>query len=256
MNLTDDFILKCLKGSPILLDDICAIFPVSIGEIVDEGYEQFQKYLGALIMSKPVPSNKEEQAFLEATKDLSDFQYILLLTNLDKTFNSLLHRAFNFFIHEPVAFSLEPAQIVVGDIEEKHILNEEKFYEFQRIIRKMYFLDNGEEEVILLSTDDARTRAIKLKMKENREKLRRAKNKNAGKSDLKFSDLIGSMTINNCGVNITDIWNMSYYAFHDQLRRMGWRDQFNINNSAALAGAKMKKEQLKHWMRSINDDKK
>jgi len=41
------------------------------------------------------------------------------------------------------------------------------------------------------------------------------------------------------------------------MKRMGWRDQFDINNKAALAGAKMTKKQLKHWMRSINsnDDK-
>ena len=68
---------------------------------------------------------------------------------------------------------------------------------------------------------------------------------------MKFSDLIGSITINNCGLNMENIWNITYYAFHDQLKRMGWRDQFNINNQAALAGAKLNKNQLKHWMRSI-----
>jgi hypothetical protein len=92
-----------------------------------------------------------------------------------------------------------------------------------------------------------------MKMRENREKLRRAKAKKARqeKSDLKFSDLIGSITINNCGLNMENVWKITYYAFHDQLKRMGWRDQFNINNQAALAGAKLKKSQLKHWMRSI-----
>jgi hypothetical protein len=80
-------------------------------------------------------------------------------------------------------------------------------------------------------------------MRANREKVRKAKAKKAAqeKSDLKFSDLIGSITINNCGLNMNNIWDITYYAFHDQLKRMGWRDQFNINNQAALAGAKLKK---------------
>jgi len=39
MNLTDNEILKFQKGSPILLDDICAIYPITLGEIVDYGYE-------------------------------------------------------------------------------------------------------------------------------------------------------------------------------------------------------------------------
>jgi len=41
MNLTDDQILKFQKGSPILFYDICAIVPLTLGEIVDEGYTNF-----------------------------------------------------------------------------------------------------------------------------------------------------------------------------------------------------------------------
>ena len=125
--------------------------------------------------------------------------------------------------------------------------------EFQTILRRMYFLEQEGEEIIIYPDDDPRVVAMKRKMIENREKVRRAKAKQAAreKSDLKLSDLIGSITINNCGLNMENIWNITYYAFHDQLRRMGWRDQFNINNQAALAGAKLDKKQLKHWMRSI-----
>jgi len=59
-----------------------------------------------------------------------------------------------------------------------------------------------------------------------REKTKKAKAKEAEKhkSDMKFSDLIGSMAINNCGLNILNIMDITYYAFHDQLKRMGWRD--------------------------------
>jgi len=117
----------------------------------------------------------------------------------------------------------------------------------------MYFIEVEGEEIIISANDSPAVRELKMKMRENRDKVRRAKAKQAAreKSDLKFSDLIGSMTINNCGLNMNNIWDITYYAFHDQLKRMGWRDQFNINNQAALAGAKLKKDQLKHWMRSI-----
>jgi len=90
----------------------------------------------------------------------------------------------------------------------------------------MYFFDVEEEEIIIYDTDDAATKRIKMKMRENREKVKRANAKKSAqeKSDLKFSDLIGSITINNCGLNIANIWDITYYAFHDQLKRMGWRD--------------------------------
>ena len=251
MNLTDNEVLKFMKGSPIFLDDICAIYPATIGEIVDEGYDNFQQYLSLLTSGKPVL--EKDQELKQLIDELTDFQYLLMMAFSDLEVNIKLKQAFNFFTHENVVFSLEPAQIIVGPIEEKHLLTEDKFYELQHILKRMYFIEQEGEEIIIYDSDPPATRRLKMKMRENREKLRRAKAKKAAqdKTDLKFSDLIGSITINECGLNMENVWNITYYAFHDQLKRMGWRDQFNINNRAALAGAKLKKSQLKHWMRSI-----
>lgn len=253
MNLTDDDILKFQKGSPVFLDDICAIYPVTLGQIVDEGYSNFEKYLSILITEKPSIIEKKDQELKQLLDQLTDFQFLLFMTQIDFEANSILKKAFKFFTHEDAVFSMDPAQIILGPVEEQHLLTEEKFYDFKRILKKMYFLDANEEEIIIYDSDDAATKKIKMKMRENREKVRKANAKKSSqeKSDLKFSDLIGSITINNCGLNMENIWNITYYAFHDQLKRMGWRDQFNINNRAALAGAKLKKSQLKHWMRSI-----
>lgn len=258
MNLTDNEILKFQKGSPVLLDDICAIYPVTLGEIVDEGYENFQKYLGILTSEKPTTKQGDDPQVVALLDGLSNFQYLLMMASLDKEVNLLLKQAFRFFIRDTVTFSLDPAQIVVGELKEKHLLTEEKFQEFQTILRRMYFLEQEGEEIIIYPDDPPGVVRLKKQMLANREKLRRAKAKKAAqeKTDLKFSDLIGSITINNCGLNMANIWNITYYAFHDQLKRMGWRDQFNINNQAAMAGAKLKKSQLKHWMRSIASSEK
>ena len=252
MNLTDDEILKFQKGTPVFLEDICAIYPATIGQIVDEGYSNFEKYLSIMMTEKPTVDNKDSE-LKQLLENLTDFQFLMLMTQLDFNTNVILKQAFKFFTHEDAVFSIEPAQIILGPIEENHLLTEEKFYDFQRILKKMYFIGADEEEIIIYDTDDAATKRIKMRMRENREKVRRANAKKASqeKTDLKFSDLIGSITINNCGLNMENVWNITYYAFHDQLKRMGWRDQFNINNRAALAGAKLKKSQLKHWMRSI-----
>ena len=258
MNLTDDEILKFQRGTPIFIDDICAVYPVTIGEIVDLGYSIFQQYLGILTASKPIMKKSEDKELIKLLEELTDFQYILFISSIDLQTNQILKDAFRFFTHEEIKIILDPAQIVVGPIEEKHLLTEDKFYEFQSILRRMYFIETEGEEIIINKDDPPAVRALKMKMRENREKVRRAKAKKAEreKSDLKFSDLLGSITINNCGLNMNNIWNITYYAFHDQLKRMGWRDQFNINNQAAMAGAKLKKSQLKHWMRSIANSEK
>jgi hypothetical protein len=53
-----------------------------------------------------------------------------MLTTLDIQINQLMKRAFKFFTHEDAFFSLDPPQIILGPLEEKHILTEEKFYDF------------------------------------------------------------------------------------------------------------------------------
>jgi len=134
---------------------------------------------------------------------------------MDQEINSLLKRAFMFFTHENIIFSLEPAQIIIGEAREKHIMAEDKFIEFQTILRRMYFLEQEGDEIIIYPDDNPAVIAMKRKMIENREKVRRAKAKQAAreKSDLKLSDLIGSITINNCGLNMENIWKITYYAF-------------------------------------------
>ena len=183
---------------------------------------------------------------------------MLLLIYSDKEMNQILKEAFMFFTHESVTFSLEPAQIVIGPLEEKHLLSEDKFYDFQKIVKHMCFLEQDAEEIVINSNDSPQVVRLKKQMMKNREKLRKAKAKKAAqeKTNLSFSDLIGSLTLNHCNLNMENVWNITYYAFHDQLKRMGWRDQFDINNRAAMAGAKLKKNQLKHWMRSITDSDK
>ena len=65
----------------------------------------------------------------------------MLITALDPQMKDLLQKAFLFFTREPVIFSLDPPQIIFGDTEEKRFLSEEKFYDLQSILRKMYFMD-------------------------------------------------------------------------------------------------------------------
>ena len=258
MNLTDNETLKFLKGSPVFIEDICAVFPATLGQIVDEGYDQFQQYLGALTASKPTTKLDNDKELRELMEKLTDFQYILLMANLDPQVHKILKKGFKFFTHEDAIFSLEPAQIIIGPIEEKHLMVESNFYDFQRLLKRMYFLETEGEEIVIYEDDSPQVKQLKMKMRANREKVRRAKAKKAqqDKSDMQLSDLIASLTLNDCGLNIHNIWDITYYAFHDQLKRMGWRDQFNINQKAALAGAKINKSQLKHWMRSIADSDK
>lgn len=252
MNLTDNEVLKFQMGGPVFIDDICAVYSLTLRTIIEVGYDKFQQYLGILTTTKPTDV-KGDKELVELLNAISDYQYLLLMVSMDAQVNSLVKSAFRFFTHSEATFSLDPPAIFIGPVEEKHILDEKHFYDLQRLLRRMYFIEQEGEEIIIYDDDDPVTKRIKMDMRRNRERVQRAKAAKAAqeKSDMKMSDLIGSMTLNDCGLNIQNIWDITYYAFHDQLKRMGWRDQFNINQKAALAGAKINKSQLKHWMRSI-----
>ena len=83
MTLTDDFTLKCMKGSPVFLDDICAIYPPKLGDIVDIGYSTFLKYINLFNMEKPSLQEVKDNELSALLNKLDDFQYFLFKVNID-----------------------------------------------------------------------------------------------------------------------------------------------------------------------------
>lgn len=255
MNLTDDEVLKMQKGNtPIFLDDICALYSPTIGEIVDIGYSKFQQYVSILTAEKPISQKTDDAELQKLLESLTDFQYIIMMVMTDREANQIFKEGFRFFTHEDqISFLTSPEQIIIGPLEQSNFMGEREFYDFQRLLKRMCFIEQDGEEIIIYDDDNPAVRKLKMQRKANREKLRRAKAKKARQegTDLKFSDLIGSLCFGECGLNGNNIYNITYYMFYDQLKRSGWHEQFEINNRAAMAGAKLNKSQLKHWMRSI-----
>ena len=114
--------------------------------------------------------------------------------------------------------------------------------------------DPKEDTIEFLETDTPRVRALKEKMlkgRRDREEAKRKARKKDGDSEIELSDLIGSLAIGSNSYNMLNIWDMTYYAFQDQLKRMSWREEFDINTRASLAGAKLDKSKLSHWIKSM-----
>lgn len=258
MSLTDDLTLKCLSGSPIFVGrDVCAIYPPTLRSIAEIGYDNFQTYINTILIHKPDLDKKEDGEMKKLIEPLSNFQYLIVLTQMSAELNKQVRDAFRFFMRDNVSFSINPPVIIVGPLEEKREMTEEIFMEFQNVVKRVCWLNSkGEQDIVINANDSPTVKALKHTMMKNREKLAKAKAKkkhdNSEKSDIEFSDLVASVAVGDCGLNIANIWDITYYAFHDQLTRMGWREQFDINNRAAMAGAKIKKQDLKHWIKSIN----
>jgi len=122
---------------------------------------------------------KGDDELNELLESLSDFQYLLLMVSMDAQINSLVKSAFFFFTHSNATFSLDPPSIMLGPLEEKHILDEKHFYDLQRVLKRMYFIEQEGEEIIIYDDDSPAVKKLKMKMRENREKVARAKAKKA-----------------------------------------------------------------------------
>lgn len=253
MNLTDADVLKLLCGRPLLYKDICLVYSPTLEEIATAGLDNFYRYLSLMLIEKPTVEDEEMKKLLA---DLTDFQYLIMLGAMDKKQSGAIQEAFQLFCHEKPTFVLSPPSIIMGDPEEKRILSEEDFDNIQYMIRySCALVDKDEDTIELLDTDSEKTRQLKLKLIEGRKQRAKAKSKatDENKSNVKFSDIVASLVAGSNGaVNNDSVWHLTYYAFQDQLKRMNWREEFDINTRAAMAGAKIDKEKLTHWIKTMS----
>lgn len=254
MSLIDTTTLKFMCGLPAMYKDICLVSSPFLKEIAAEGLERFYQYISIIQAKKPTGENEEIAKLLSP---LSDFEYLLLLTQMEKEANKITKAAFKFFTKETnITFVLDPPSIVLGDPAEKRILTKDNYAGFQDLISHACAMkDVSEDTIEFLESDSPRVRALKEKMLEGRRQREEAKRKNKqknGEKSLELSDLIASLTIGSNSYNMTNVWDLTYYAFQDQLKRMSWREEFDINTRASLAGAKLDKNKLSHWIKTMS----
>lgn len=259
MTLTDNTILKLLHGDePLIFKDICIIYPPKLSDIAAIGLDKFFSFISVLLIEKPVVEAEDAEASLLLER-LTDFTYLIAVTQMEPDQYKLFKEAINFFSHEEVTIVTDSPSIVFGDVTEKRILTQEDFEDFQQVISWVCAMMDEDESALDLSessNDDARTAALKKKLKAGRKQRRKSKaqkSKASGnQSNIKISDMIASLAIGSNGaINIFNVWDLTYYAFQDQLKRMGWKEEFEMNTRAALAGAKIQKEKLSHWIKSM-----
>ena len=252
MSSTDDKVLKFMCGLPVLYGDICLVKSPFLKDIAAEGLTRFYQFLSFMTIKKPIMENEEIQKLLSP---LSDFEYLILLSQMEPENHKLISAAFQFFTGEKPIFLTQPTRIVLGDASEKRMLTKENFAGFSELVSLACAMRDPKEDTIeFLPTDSPRVRELKeklLKGRRDREEAKKKAKRREGSKELELSDLIGSLAIGSNAYNMSNVWDLTYYAFQDQLKRLSWREEFDINTRASLAGAKLDKSKLSHWIKSM-----
>ena len=252
MNLTDGDRLKLLYGKPLMYKDICLVYSPPMDLVASIGLEEFYSYISLLLTSKPPAEDAETKKLLDK---LTDFEYLLMTISLDPNKQKFFQRALELFTQDKSKILLDSSSVILGEPTEKRVLNNDNFYEFQSYIGAVCAMDEyTEDRIEFKDSDTPEARRIKMKLIEGRKKREIAKQKEAKEKTgkVQFSDLVASIPIGTNGAyKLIDTQYMTYYAFQDQLKRMGWYEEFNINSQAAMAGAKISKEKLSHWIKTM-----
>ena len=196
--------------------------------------------------------NEEIQKLLSP---LSDFEYLVLLAQMEPENHKIISAAFQFFTDDKPIFLTQPTRVVLGDAAEKRVLTKDNFIGFSELVLLACAMRDPKEDTIeFLDSDTPRVRALKEKMlkgRRDREEAKKKAKRQSGEKELELSDLVASLAIGSNTYNMSNVWDLTYYAFQDQLKRMSWREEFDINTRASLAGAKLDKNKLSHWIKSM-----
>ena len=235
--------------------DICLIYSPLLKEIAAEGLDKFYTYISLLVHPEK-PKNLDDNPQLKALlSPLSDFEYLILSATMDKEVYKTISAAIRFFTKDKATFVTKPnPMIVLGDIKEKRYLTEETFMGFQdKVSLACALLDPHEDTIEFLDSDTPQVRALKEQLLKGRKDRAKAKKRNGNRDNkLQLTDFIASVAIGTNSLNMLNIWDLTYYAFQDQLKRMSWYEEFDINMRASMAGAKMDKNKLSHWIKSMS----
>ena len=242
--------LYCLCGLPLEIDGI-KIPPITIKRIVEKGESLYNTYLMFVVALKEAFKHIAKEIDTEELDKISDFDLIILLSELHLDFCHQISEAINFFINEKVVFNKTNKAFFVYDKDDNKIgqLDETNYSDFINIIK----LQNNCQDAIDKQPEptNAKIKAALKQREEARAKLRKAKNQS--EENLTYFDYISILTSKSLEMDIEKCLNMTAFAFFNYMERLLMIDSYEIGIQQLMAGAKPNQVNLKHWFGSLQN---
>lgn len=240
--------LSLFDGRPINFYDICYIYPLTINEIIGlEG--KYEQYLSLLTLDKRELEKKlKDSGANEEMFDFSVFEYLLLSAAFNDEFFLELKQAFFTFIKEKITISVDTKEIFIGDLNKRHIINNDNFDDFQVVLRLQNKIPVPEP---IPKNENAMQRKFRLRREQVKEAKRKMNNKNGDRISLK--DCISSLICLNIGVTAENYGELTYYTFQELFSRAQKKYKYDLDLRLIAAGADPKKIKPKDWFGKLED---
>lgn len=202
-----------IRGLPISISPYCTVRQPHIDDIDQVTYEEYQKYLSAMIMTK-----EDILKSIGLDKDESLQSYTLYqVVSAIPMLRSEMAEAFSFFMTSQVVW--RDGEFMVGD----HILSVNELNDARNAILKMSYIDVDTEESHVFADEQARR--IWEKCQRGKEKLRKTKKQDV---NMEVPNLIASVCARGFGYTMLNIGQLTIYQLYDQFSRMNTNVQMDI----------------------------
>lgn len=242
MNTLDnqlDLNLNLLSGDPIIFQNICSIYPLTLREMKNLGFDTYNKYLSVLCMNL---NDLKEIIEVDLDENINIFEIIYSNCKSEKTYKDFVFEALKCFLKEEV--NLCEYGFFLGSISENRIINKDNFNGIVKIIKLQNCLIEKEIEEKIKPANE-RARKMLEQMKKNQEELNKVKNKNT----LNIYDLISIFAAYSQNINIFNVWDLSFYQFDNQFNRLTIMKEYNANLQILMHCDTSKNNiELKHWL--------
>lgn len=146
-----------------------------------------------------------------------------------------------------------PLSIMLTKENQNHLIDKDNFQDFKNIIKEIFCLNNDTDVKDKYNPGGPQAKALVQKFRKRQKKLNELKNKK--NIQQKFSVFPRYISILSVGQNkdMNILFQYTVYQLFDEFRRFNLKQQYDLNISCRLAGAK-DTEEIKNWMSDIHSD--
>jgi hypothetical protein len=231
----NDLELKLTKGSPIKIENVGTLYPLTLGEISDIGEMEYNKMIYSFSLKKEMFNIENE---------ISQFELTLLYCRQDEDFRNLFLESVFVFTKETLNIFDEnnTCFFYFGSLEEERFVGIKEFDEIVQIIKRQNFINDKEKEEEFNPTSE--------KAKELIDKLKyfrqRVKEKNQEKG-LDLSDIISIVAAHSGNINIFNVWDLTVFQLYSLYIRLMMKENFGLEYAKYIQGEDPKNLKLDHW---------
>ena len=140
-----------------------------------------------------------------------------------------------------------PSSIILRNQENNHVIDENNFEDFQKLIREILCLQLGAGD----NFNPANKKAEEIAKKLAKARQRVAAQKTAKEGENTLWQYISALTVGIQSMSLHDCVQLTMYQLYDLMERYGLYTSWNLDIKARLAGAKGE-TQLENWMKPIH----